>query len=45
MVDFAAVLTQLGVQGVCEADVNCDGIVDTADVELVATNTGTEGDE
>lgn len=45
MADFAAVLTQLGVQGVCEADVNCDGIVDAEDAALVATNVGTEGDE
>jgi hypothetical protein len=45
IVDFVAVLEQLGTLGVSEADVNCDGVVDEADVELVATNTGTQGDE
>ncbi|GBC91976.1 hypothetical protein HRbin15_00437 [bacterium HR15] len=42
--DMIAVLTQQGLQGLCEADVNCDGAVNEEDAALVATNVGTQGD-
>jgi len=43
--DLLSVLAQQGLEGLSEADVNCDGVVDAEDAALVATNTGTQGDE
>jgi len=43
--DLIAVLAQQGLEGLSEADVTCDGVVDAEDAVLVATNAGTYGDE
>jgi len=43
--DLLSVLAQQGLEGLSEADVTCDGVVDAEDAVLVATNAGTYGDE
>ena len=43
--DLGAVLEMQGATDVSEADVNADGVVDAADVAIVAQNVGQQGDE
>ncbi len=43
--DLVAVLEMQGATGVSAADVNADGVVNEADVAIVATNVGQQGDE